>query len=126
MRKARKIAAVLLALILIVFGANFFLELFELPPPRDEHPGDQLLLAMRNGGLMAWVSLSHVLVGALLLLPRARFLGALLQAPISLGILAFHASMQPEGLGPAVVMLALNGLVLWEPARWREVLACGN
>ena len=61
---------------------------------------------------MTWIALSHVAVGLMLLLPSTRFTGGLLQLPISLGIVAFHAEMHPAGLGPGVVMLVLNLVVL--------------
>lgn len=92
MRKLRLAAAVLLALPLILFGGNYFVHVFSLPEA-GEHPGEQLLQAIRDGGLMSWIALSHVIVGAMLLLPRLCFAGAPLQLPISLGILAFHLSM---------------------------------
>lgn len=122
MSKVRLISAILLALPLFVFGGNDFVGLFELPEG-DGSAGDRLLEAMRDGGLMSYVALSHVLVAVLLVVPRLRFAGALLQLPISLGIVAFHATMLPAGLGPGIVMLVLNGLVLADPVRMRALLA---
>ena len=55
----RTVSAVLLAIPLIVFGGNYFLHLFPLPPG-DGAVGDQLLQAMRDGGLMAPIAFSHV------------------------------------------------------------------
>ena len=114
MNKIRTISAVLLAIPLIVFGGNSFVGLFDLPAA-DESAGEQLLQSMRDGGLMALIALSHVVVGVFLLVPRLRFLGALLQLPISLGILGFHFTMLPAGLAPAVVMVVLNAGALANP-----------
>ena len=111
MKLVRLGAALLLAVALIVFGGNDFLHVFELPEAGDS-AGERLLQSMRDGGLMTWIAASHVAVGVCLLVGRLRVFGALLQLPISLGILAFHATMLPEGLGPAVVMVVLNVLVL--------------
>ncbi len=122
MRIARIVAAVLLALPLIVLGANDFVGLFELPPG-DGLEGDRLLQLMRSGGLMSVVALSHVVIGVMLLVPRTRFAGALLQVPMSLGILAFHATMLPAGVGMAVILLVLNTIVLWHPTRVRQLVA---
>ena len=124
MRRLRWIAALLLAIPLVVFGGNYFLELFALPEG-DGGKGDQLLQAMRDGGLMSAISLSHVLVGVLLVIPRARFAGALLQLPISLGILAFHVTMLPAGNAVAIVMLALNLIVLADGRRLSALLRAG-
>jgi len=122
MNKIRLISAVLLALPLIVFGSNYFLHLMPLPPG-DGSPGAQLLEAMRTGGLMAPLAFSHVLVGVLLGVPRTRFVGALLQLPITLGIVAFHATLLPAGLGMGLVLLLLNLGALAEPSRWRALMA---
>ena len=123
MNKVRMVCAILLALPLDVFGANYLVELFPMPDPPDDGPGSQLLLDMRAGGLMVWISISHVVVGAMLPLPQLRFLGALLQFPITLGILAFHATMLPAGLGPAIGMTVLNGIVLLDGPRLRALFS---
>jgi hypothetical protein len=115
MNKLRSGAAFLLAIPLVVFGGGHFLGWIELPP------GERLLQAMRDGGLMGVIAASHVLVGVMLILPRTRFLGALVQLPMTLGIVAFHATMLPAGLPVALVLLALN-LVALDPARVRMLL----
>lgn len=116
MHKFRLISAILLALPLIVFGGNYFLQLFELPGG-DLSAGTELLQAMRDGGLMAAIAGSHVAVGLLLLVPTTRFPAALLQLPISLGMVAFHFTMMPAGLAVAGVLLLLNLCVLADPKR---------
>jgi putative oxidoreductase len=113
----RLVSAVLLALPLLVFGGNYFIHLFPMPPG-DGSAGDQLLQAMRKGGLMAAIAFSHVLVGVLLLIPRTRFLGGLLQLPMSIGMVAFHVTMLPAGLVTAVPLLLFNVGVV---ADWRRL-----
>ena len=120
MKKLRLIAAVLLALPLIAFGAGYLAG--QVPVMDAEGPGVEILKSMREGGLMTFISLSHVIVGVLLLVPRTRFAGALTQLPLSLGILAFHATLLPEGLAPAVVMVVLNLLVLADAPRVQKLL----
>ena len=121
MQKVRLFAAVLLALPLIVFGSNYFLKLFPLPEG-DGNAGDQLLQSMRDGGLMSAVALSHVVIGVLLLIPQTRFAAAVLQLPISLGILAFHATMLPEGNGVAIFMVVLNLAIVADEKRLAQLL----
>jgi putative oxidoreductase len=121
MRAVRAAAAVLLALPLIVFGGNYFVGAFPLPPG-DGSAGDKLLQAMRSGGLMSPLAFSHVVTGVLMLVPRTRFIGALLQLPISLGMVAFHVTMLPSGLVLAGPMLMLN-LIALEPSRLRLLTA---
>jgi putative oxidoreductase len=121
MNIVRAVSAVLLALPLLVFGGNYFLHVFELPTG-DGLAGDQLLQAMRAGGLMSAVAISHIVVGALLLIPRTRFLGALLQLPVSIGIVAFHVTMMPAGLVTAVPLLLLNLGALADWPRLRSLV----
>ncbi|MHC4407541.1 MAG: hypothetical protein ACYS0F_00910 [Planctomycetota bacterium] len=122
MSKARMICAILLALPLVVFGANYFLHLFSIEA-EGEQAGIDLMKSMQDGGLMAAVAASHVLVGALLIIPRTRFAAALLQLPISLGMVAFHVTMMPAGIAPAAVILLLNMVVLADSRRLRALLA---
>ena len=96
MKITRLIAAVLLALPLVAFGSNYFLHFMPMPP-EDDSAGTALLQAMREDGLMSAIAFSHVVAGVLLLIPRTRFLGALLQLPMTLGILAFHITLLPAG-----------------------------
>ncbi|HKQ67805.1 MAG TPA: hypothetical protein VJT73_00625 [Polyangiaceae bacterium] len=97
----------MLALPLLIFGSNYFFHIFPLPTG-DANEGQRLLQAMRDGGLMTAVAFSHVVAGVMLVVPRTRFAGALLQLPMSLGITAFHVTMLPSGLVMAVPMLLLN------------------
>jgi hypothetical protein len=119
MKTVRVVSAVLLALPFLVFGGNYFLHFFPMPPG-DGSSGDQLLQAMRNGGLMAPVAFSHVVVAGFLLFPRTRFAGGLLQLPMSLGMVAFHATMLPAGLVTAIPLLLFNVGVL---ADWPRLCA---
>jgi len=81
---------------------------------------------MRDGGLFAWVVLGHAITGVMLLVPRWRFLGALIQLPITLGIAAFNLTMFPPGVTPALIMLALNLVALADPVALRALVASGR
>jgi hypothetical protein len=121
MSKLRTGAALLLALSFIIFGANYFLEFFPVPAG-DGSAGDRLLQAMREGGLMKYIAFSHVVAGILIVFARTRFLGALLQLPMVIGIMSFHMSMLPAGVGFAAILLLLNVIVLADPMKWRRLL----
>jgi hypothetical protein len=112
----RTVCAVLLALPLLVFGLNYFLHVFAMPSG-GQSPGERLLDAMRAGGLMSAIAFSHIVIAVLLLWPRTRFVGALLQLPMTIGIVSFHATMLREGLPMAAILLLLNLGALWDPAR---------
>ena len=121
MKIVRGISAILLSIPLLVFGSNYFIDFLPSPAPIDSI-GFDLLQMMRDGGLMTYIALSHVVVAVLLLIPRTRFAGALLQLPISLGIVSFHISMEPAGLIFGLVLLVLNLLVLYDPEKIRNLL----
>jgi len=108
MKTARLIAAILLAIPLIFFGGNYFVHFFELPPPEEMNPGIEMIVGMRESGLMGLVAFAHLLCGILLLIPKYRFLGALLHLPLSIGMVGFHLFMMPEGLAMVFIILILN------------------
>ena len=107
MNKIRSISAIILAAPLVVFGANFFVCMFDVPPS-DGPGGQDLLQAMRDGGLMSAVAIAHVAAGVMLIVPRTRFLGGLVQLPATIAIVSLRVTMMPEGLPVALAMLALN------------------
>ena len=86
-----------------------------MPMPEGDAVGIDMLMQMRQGGLMTAISASHLLIALMLALPRLRFAGALLQLPMSIGILAFHVYLLPEGTGVAIGLLVLNLIVLADP-----------
>lgn len=110
MKNLYLVATVLLALPLIVFGSNYFLNFIQAPD--DTSLGMEMLNIMREGGLMKFVALSHILVGLLLLYPKTRYAAALVQLPISLGIVLFHLTMMPAGTGLGVALLLFNIIIL--------------
>ncbi len=120
MRIARIVSAVLLALPLLLFGVNYFVEF--LPQPEAASSGMDFLQSMRDSGLMAWIALSHIVIGLGLLIPRTRFFAALMNVPMSIGIIAFHLTMMPEGTPMAIVILVFNLLAMWEPQRIKNLL----
>ena len=122
MNKVRTVAAALLAIPLIAFGGSYFIHPLALPPIAGSPPGVALLQAMRAGGLMYAIAFSHLVAGMFLLVRRTRFLAALLQFPMTIGILAFHLTMWLEATPPAVVLLLLNLLALADPTRLRSLV----
>ena len=104
METFRKIARILLGIILIVFGLNAFYDFLGLPPMPDE--ARQVFDYM--GYMIMYAVLFQMLVGVLLLINRFVPLALLVLAPISLNILAFHIFFFPAGILPGLVVAALN------------------
>ena len=109
MKIASKIAQYLAGVMFLVFGLNGFLHFIPVPP-----------LTGVAGQFMGALVVSHFYVlvfgvqvaGALLLLAN-RFvpLALTLLAPVIVNILAFHISMAPSGLPPAILAAVLWGLI---------------
>lgn len=111
-RQVQTFSAILLALPLIGSSINHVLQLVE-PPLHDGSQGAQMWDIIRDGGLMNWLALGHAVLGVMLIVPRTRFAAGIAQLPITVGIVAFNATMFPAGVALALGMLAVNlGVVL--------------
>lgn len=106
-RIAPEVARVLLGLVFFVFGLNGFLHFI----PEPSHDG---VAATFLGGLAAsgyffpLLKGTEVVAGALLLANRFVPLALVVLAPVIVNIVAFHAALDPKGLGLAIVLLALE------------------
>jgi uncharacterized membrane protein YphA (DoxX/SURF4 family) len=105
---------ILMGLIFFVFGLNGFLNF--IPPPPTPMPAGAVAFAgamMKTGYFMQLVSGTQVIVGILLLTNRFVPLALALIAPVVVNIIAFHAFLQPAGIGPGVVVAALEIYLAW-------------
>lgn len=117
-------ARVLLGLVFFVFGLNGFLNF--IPPPSTPMPERAMafLGALMGTYLLPLVAGTQVLAGALLLANRFVPLALVLLAPVIVNIVAFHVFLEPSGLVVALVVLALESLLLWSNrTAYRGVLA---
>jgi uncharacterized membrane protein YphA (DoxX/SURF4 family) len=110
----------------IVMGAIFFLFgldgfLHVLPQPSGPIPSGAMAFGgalMNSGYMFPLIKGTEVLAGALLLSNRFVPLALVLIAPVVVNIFAFHAFLDPSGVGLASVILALEILLAW---RYRNV-----
>ncbi|MFT4542860.1 MAG: hypothetical protein ACI835_005329 [Planctomycetota bacterium] len=121
MTRFRILCAILLALPLIGSGGNFIFGFID-PPSGTGFRGEQILDAMRAGGLVQCLAIGHLVLGALLLLPRWRFAAGLLQLPLTCGIFAFNLTLFPPGVALASSMLVLNLFVVSDASRLRQLV----
>jgi putative oxidoreductase len=101
------IPAYLLALVYLVFGANFFLHFIQMPPMAGNAGAFAGLLY--STGFLAFVKFLEISFGLLLLIPKTRILAYILIAPISVNILLFEIFMAHQ-LGIGVLLLTLNAI----------------
>jgi len=90
--------ALLLALLMIVFGLNKFMGFIAVAPPADP-VAQQFMGAMFTSYLFVVVGIAEIIGGILLLIPRFRFIGWLLQGVIIFNIVAFHLAHDFIGNG---------------------------
>lgn len=117
MKKLNLIAAILLALPLIIFGSNYFLDFLPFPDTADGNLGFEILKLMRDGGLMVFIALTHIILGILLLIPKTRFFAALMHLPLTIGIVCFHLTLEPMGLVVGLILLLLNLLAAYDKVK---------
>lgn len=91
------------------------LGLFHLIKSPDNLPDDIKMVnaALMKAGYMNVVFGTMTLVGILLLINRFVPLALALIAPILAGILTFHLTMQPAGIGPGAFLSLLELYLAW-------------
>jgi len=105
-------ARILLAIILLFFGLNGFLQF--MPAPKDIPQNIMTVSgALMQAGYMQVVSGTMVLVGLLLILNLFVPLALALLAPIIVGIITFHLRLAPSSIGPGIVVLVLELYLAW-------------
>jgi putative oxidoreductase len=99
----------LLGLIILVFGLNGFLHFIPMPPPSGV--AGQFLGAMFVSKYLLAVCGLQVIAGALLLINRYLPLALTILGPIIVNLLLFHGLMNPAGIGLAIFVTILWGVV---------------
>ena len=112
MNIAKQIPAFLLALIFIVFGANYFLHFIPMPAPSKDDAGDFAGLLYRTG-FLAVVKVLEIIIGILLVIKLTRSLALLLIAPIVVNIFLFEIVIAHKpGIGVALLLINTIGIFL--------------
>lgn len=90
MKYLSQVSALILGLVFVVLGANFFLQFLTLPTPPVNIPAGMFMGAMVSSGYMAFVKGVEILGGLLVLFSRTRLAGLLVLAPVVVNIAAFN------------------------------------
>jgi putative oxidoreductase len=99
----------LLGFIFLVFVLNGFLHFIPMPPPNEV--AGQFLGSMFVTKYLLFVFAIQLIGGVLLLINRYVPLALTILGPIIVNILLFHGLMNPEGLGLALLVAILWGVV---------------
>lgn len=110
-----KIVRLLLGFILIVFGFNklvpeAFIPLPELP----DKAGDFMTSLGATGYVLKTVGIIEILIGILLLLKKWVAFALIVMVPISLNIVLFHLFLDVSGIGGALLVASLNGILIYK------------
>jgi putative oxidoreductase len=109
MKILTNISRFLLALIFAVFGLNGFLHFIPMPPPSGV--AAQFMGAMFASKYLLVVFAIELIAGVLLLINRFVPLALTLLAPVIVNILLYHTLMNPAGLGLAIFVSILWGVI---------------
>ena len=110
--KFTKIVRILLGIILLAFGINKLYSFIPLPQP-PENAANFMNFA-DTGYVLTVVAIVEILIGLLLLLKKWVPFVILLLVPLSLNILLFHLFMDIPGIGLALLVAVLNGVLIYK------------
>lgn len=108
-----KIVRILLGIILLVFGANKFFGFIPLPELPEEANNFMTSLGA-TGYVLKIVGVLEIVIGALLLMKKWVAFALTLLAPISINILLFHLFLDVNGIGGALLVAILNGILIYK------------
>ncbi len=110
-QKLPLVARILLGLVFVVFGLNFFLQF--LPQPKHGADAGAFLGALVAGKILTVAKIVELGTGVLLLVGRFVPLALALLAPVVVGIVLFHGVFDPAGLPIPLVLAALTAYLAW-------------
>lgn len=107
----------LLGLILLVFGANKFLQ-FMPSPPMEGAPADFMGALFATRYMFPMIAITEIIAGLLLLTNKWTGLALILTATISVNIVLFHLFLAPAGIAAAALVAVLNAVLIY--ANWKK------
>ena len=111
--KFTMVVRILLGILLIVFGSNKFLNF--LPMQEATGAGSDFLHSLdATGYIFPFVGVLEVFIGIMLLLKKWVPFVIILLAPIAINIVLFHLFLDIPGVGAALLLVVLNGMLLYK------------
>ena len=110
-----KILSFILALILIFFGLNKFIDFSFMPLPQlDETASSFMKSLSASRYVLPLVGILEVFIGLLLLLKKWVPFALILLAPISINILLFHLFLDLPSILPAIIIVSINAVLIYK------------
>jgi hypothetical protein len=104
-------ARIILGLFVLIFGLNKFLEF--LPMMEMSAEAGAYFGALSSAKVITLVAIVEIAAGLALILNKYGALLSLILMSVSINAVLFHATLAPEGIGPALVLLILNIIALY-------------
>lgn len=111
MTKIVSIAAVILGVMMVVFGLNKLVPFLPMPAPTPEEM--KIFTALLTlGWVLPLVATIEIVGGVLLVFPRTRALGAIVLLPVMTGIVLHHVVHAPATLLMPLILFAIDIAVI--------------
>lgn len=114
-----RILRVILGLGLIFFGLSKFIQFNFMPTPTFTEEATNFMNSLHNTGYVLLVlGAFEIIIGLLLLFKKWVSFALILLAPITLNILLFHLFLDSPGILLAMIVVALNGMLIYK--HWKN------
>lgn len=110
--KVIAVIRIIFGILIAIFGANKFYPFMPAPAEMPEGVMNYMMALMTTKTIYL-VGLVELLAGLSLIFNKYAALMMLILMSVSVNAVLFHATMAPEGIGPALVLLILNILMLF-------------
>ncbi len=113
-QKIQFVLCLLFGLMFINSGLNKIFNYIPVPPDMPEEMMKLNNALMAISWLIPLIAVAEIIGGILFILPKFRALGAVMLFPILIGILLIHITVAPTGIPIAIILLAIEGWVLFD------------
>ncbi len=109
--KVFMVLRILLGLFVLVFGLNKFLHF--IPFGEMSAEAGAYFGALSSAKVITLVAIVEIIAGLALIFNKFGALLTLILMSVSVNAVLFHATLAPEGIGPALALLVLNIIALY-------------
>lgn len=115
--KITLVLRLLLGLILLVMGSNKFFQFLPMPP-MEGPPADFMGALNTTGYMFPLIAITEICAGILLLINRWVGLALIFASIMSVNIILFHLSLDPEGIALGAVVAISTVVLIY--ANWNK------
>lgn len=116
--KVTMVLRILLALIFLVFGLNYFFQFMPVPPPEGEEAKAFMGALFASGYMFPLIKLTEVFVGFLLLINKWVGLALILASVLLVNIVLFHFNLDKGGIAIGAVMAVIDVILIY--SNWKK------